>query len=35
MTNRRAFIAMLAAAIAAQTGFAAQPPDVSVYLDPT
>jgi len=26
---------MLAAAIAAQTGFAAQPPDVSVYLDPT
>jgi hypothetical protein len=35
MTNKRAFIAVLAATIAAQTGFAAQPSDVSVYLDPT
>jgi len=35
MTNRRAFVAVLAAAIAVQTGFAAQLPDVSVYLEPT
>jgi hypothetical protein len=35
MTDRRTFIAVLAAAIAAPTGFAAQPPEVSVYLDPT
>jgi len=35
MMDRRTFIAVLAAAMAAQTGFAAQPPEVSVYLDPT
>ena len=34
MTNRRTFIAVLAAAIAAQSGYAAQSPEVSVYLDP-
>jgi hypothetical protein len=34
MTDRRKFIAVLAAVIAAQPGFAAQPAEVSVYLDP-
>jgi hypothetical protein len=35
MTDRRIFIAVLAAAIVVRPGFAAQPPEVSVYLDPT
>jgi hypothetical protein len=35
MTDRRTFIAVLAAAIAARPGFAAQPTEVSVFLDPT
>ena len=35
MMHRRTFIAVLAAAMAAQLSFAAQPPEVSVYLDPT
>jgi len=35
MTDRRTFIAALAAAVAARAGFAAQPPEISVYLDPT
>ena len=34
MTNRRTFIAVLVAAIAAQPGFGAEPPEISVYLDP-
>jgi hypothetical protein len=35
MTNRRTVIAVLAAAFAARPGFAAQLPEVSVYLEPT
>jgi len=35
MTNRRTFIALLAAVVAARPGFAAQPTEISVYLDPT
>ncbi len=35
MTNRRTFITLLAAAIAARPGIAAQPTEVSIYLDPT
>jgi hypothetical protein len=35
MTNRRTFIALLAAAITPRYGFAAQPAEVSVFLEPT
>jgi hypothetical protein len=35
MTNRRTFIAWVAAMIAARPGYAAQPPEVSVFLEPT
>jgi hypothetical protein len=35
MTDRRTFIAVLAAALAARSSFSAQPAEVSVYLDPT
>jgi len=35
MTNRRIFIAALGAVFAAPSLFAAQPPEISVYLEPT
>ena len=35
MTSRRIFIAALGAALAARPLFAAQAPDISVYLEPT
>ena len=35
MTNRRTFIAALGAIFAAPSLVAAQPPEISVYLEPT